>query len=79
MIVNINTRDFSKLISQVKTIWSGINPNSPFEYSFLDQDFQKNYEKETKSGQVVKAFTVIGIFVACLGLFGLAAFSTEQK
>lgn len=79
MILDISTKNYSGLIGQVNSIWTKINPNSPFEYSFLDQDFQKHYEKEAQSMKIVQAFTVIGIVIACLGLFGLTAFSTERK
>ncbi|MEO5583381.1 MAG: FtsX-like permease family protein, partial [Saprospiraceae bacterium] len=79
LIVNINSKDYPAVITRFKETWNKINPNSPFEYSFLDQDFQKNYEKETRVTQLVQVFTFLGILIACLGLFGLAAFSSEQR
>lgn len=54
-------------------------PGAPFNYSFLDQDFQRNYEKDQLASSIVLNFTVITILIACLGLFGLAAFSAEQR
>ena len=56
-----------------------MNPNEPFEYSFLDEDFQKNYEAENRLSAIVGYFTVIAILISCLGLFGLATFSAEQR
>lgn len=79
MIMDIDPGDYSSFIGQVSAIWTKINPNSPFEYSFLDQDFQKHYEKESRSMKIVQAFTILGILIACLGLYGLTAFSTERK
>jgi len=79
MILNINPVDYSDFIGQVNAVWTKVNPNSPYEYSFLDQDFQKYYEKESRSMEIVKVFTIIGILIACLGLFGLTAFSTERR
>ena len=56
-----------------------LNPNEPFEYSFLDEEFQKNYVAETRLATVVGYFTAIAILISCLGLFGLASFNVEQR
>jgi putative ABC transport system permease protein len=61
------------------TSWKSINPGIPFVYSFLDKDFQKNYEKDQRVSGIVWSFTVIAILIACLGLFGLSAFAAEQR
>lgn len=79
LIAHVNTTDYPSLISDVTHIWQRINPGIPFEYSFIDQDFQRNYEQEYKAGRIIRAFTVFAIFIACLGLFGLAAFTAEQR
>ena len=63
----------------MQTSWHQLNPNEPFEYSFLDEDFQKNYEAENRLSAIVGYFTVIAILISCLGLFGLATFSAEQR
>jgi putative ABC transport system permease protein len=56
-----------------------MNPNEPFEYSFLDEDFQKNYEADNRLSSLLEYFTIIAIVICCLGLFGLATFSAEQR
>ena len=56
-----------------------LNPNEPLEYSFLDADFQKNFEAESRLSSIVLYFTIIAILISCLGLFGLATFSAEQR
>ncbi len=56
-----------------------MDPDEPFDYSFLDQDFQKNYMSESRLSSIVNYFTVIAILISCLGLFGLATFSAEQR
>ena len=66
-------------MSDIKSIWSGVASNIPFEYSFIDQDFEANYEKETRTSGIVISFTCIAILIACLGLFGLAAFAAESR
>jgi putative ABC transport system permease protein len=78
-IANIQQGDFKSTIASIEQIWKKINPASPFEYYFLDQDFQKSYQKEEKTSGVITYFMFIIIFIACLGLFGLAAFSAEQR
>jgi putative ABC transport system permease protein len=79
MIVDVKSGNYASLIERIDGIWKKINPGSPFEYSFLDNDFQKNYEKEERISQLVSYFSFIGIFIACLGLFGLATFTAEQR
>jgi putative ABC transport system permease protein len=79
LIVDVKSRHYSDLIANLKKTWNKINPNSPFAYSFLDQDFQKNYEKEERTSQLIWYFTLIAIVIACLGLFGLATFTAEQR
>ena len=79
LIANLNTADYPALLSDVEKIWKKIIPNTPFNYSFLDQDFQNNYQNDQLTSNIVLNFTVVTILIACLGLFGLAAFSAEQR
>lgn len=79
LIADVKTNDYAGLIATFKKTWSEINSASPFDYSFLDQDFQKNYEKEERTSQLIRYFTSIAIVIACLGLFGLATFTTERR
>jgi putative ABC transport system permease protein len=79
IIVHAQTADISTLLNSIKTTWHKLNPNEPFEYSFIDEDFQKNYEAETRLTAIVGYFTLIAILISCLGLFGLATFSAEQR
>jgi len=78
-IANIKSDQYSKTITEIKNIWSSIFPNTPFEYSFIDQDFEMNYQKEKLTAGIVISFTCIAIIIACLGLFGLAAFSASSR
>ena len=67
------------LVASLQAAWKRIDPNEPFEYSFLDEDFQKNYIAEERLSALVRYFTVMAILISCLGLFGLASFSAEQR
>ena len=79
IIAHAKARDVASLVKSVGASWHQLNPNEPFEYSFLDEDFQKNYEAENRLASIVGYFTIIAILISCLGLFGLATFSAEQR
>ncbi|PSL43937.1 putative ABC transport system permease protein [Chitinophaga niastensis] len=79
MIANFSATDYTGLLANLEVSWKKVIPQSPFIYSFLDQDFQRNYEKEQLTSRIVIYFTVIAILIACLGLLGLAIFSAEQR
>ena len=79
VIANISTKNYAGILPEIESSWNKINPGTPFTYSFLDKDFQKNYEKDQRASGIVWGFTVIAILIACLGLFGLSAFAAEQR
>jgi putative ABC transport system permease protein len=79
LVVHAKTPNISTLLGQLQKTWTALNPNEPFEYSFLDEDFQKNYDTENRRAAMVDFFTMIAILISCLGLFGLATFSAEQR
>ena len=66
-------------IELVKTIWKKYANNAPFEYTFLDKNFEAKHKTEKRIGLLFLLFTSLAIFIACLGLFGLAAFIAEQR
>jgi len=78
-IASLTTSNYAGALTGMEKVWKKIYPNSPFVYSFLDQDFQRNYEKDRLTSQIIICFTIIAILIACLGLLGLAAFSAEQR
>jgi putative ABC transport system permease protein len=67
------------LLASLQAAWHKLDPNEPFEYSFLDEDFQKNYSAEERLSALIRYFTAMAILISCLGLFGLASFSAEQR
>ena len=79
LVVHGNKQDLRTLLSQVENAWHTLIPNEPLEYQFMDEQFQKNYEAQDKLAWMVGFFTVIAILISCLGLFGLATFSAEQR
>lgn len=79
IIVHITPGNFDETIRSFQKTWKQINPNEPFEYSFMDEQFQKHYEADNRLANMVKYATGLAIFISCLGLLGLATFSAEQR
>jgi putative ABC transport system permease protein len=79
LIAHAKGSDIGKTLRSIETSWHKLNPDEPFEYSFLDDDFAKNYVAEDRLSSIVSYFTIIAILISCLGLFGLATFSAEQR
>ncbi|HVV54347.1 MAG TPA: FtsX-like permease family protein, partial [Mucilaginibacter sp.] len=79
MTVRVNTSDIAGLIDQIKTKWKQFVPNQEFQYQFMDDDFNALYRSERRMGKIAISFTVLAIIIACLGLFGLAAYAAEQR
>ena len=77
--LRINSENLSNTMDLIKNTWKKLAPNLIFEYYFLDEDFDKLYKSETTASQVIGYFTVLSIFIACLGLFGLASFIADQR
>jgi putative ABC transport system permease protein len=66
-------------IEHLRNVWQKYSPNYPFEYFFLDDEFNRMYKSEEKLSAIFGYFTFLAIFIACLGLFGLASFTAERK
>ncbi|MEM7380198.1 MAG: ABC transporter permease [Bacteroidota bacterium] len=73
------TDQIASTISTVQAEWDKFFPGNTFEYFFLDEHFNAQYKADHKFGQVFALFTLLAILVACLGLFGLASFTTLQR
>ncbi|KAB7732851.1 FtsX-like permease family protein [Rudanella paleaurantiibacter] len=78
-VINLKAGNTQTMLQTLESVWQRLNPAEPFEYSFLDADFQKNYEAENRLSTLVSYFTFIAILISCLGLFGLASFNVEQR
>lgn len=79
MIVKLQAKDVSGLLAQMERKWNEFKPEAPFSYSFLDERFNNTYQAEQKTGLILGIFAGLTIFVACLGLFGLATFTAQQR
>jgi putative ABC transport system permease protein len=77
--VKVNTRNLPSLMKQIEAKWKSLLPNQQFEYSFMNEDFNALYSTEQRMGNLFLIFTSLAIIIACLGLFGLAAYAAEQR
>lgn len=77
--VRISPENIPLTMAFLKEQWSEYRPNYPFDYFFIDENFDELYRSEEKLGQVFGAFALLAIFIACLGLFGLASFTAEKR
>jgi putative ABC transport system permease protein len=77
--LRIKRDDVPATIAHFEKVWKKLEPNWPFEYKFLDSNFDKLYKSEARLSKLFTFFTGFAIFVACLGLFGLVVYSTTQR
>ncbi|MEO6316101.1 MAG: ABC transporter permease [Chitinophagaceae bacterium] len=79
IIVKVRTKDVAGLLSTMKQQWASYNVEEPFGYAFMDELYNKTYAAEQRTGTILNIFAVLTIFVACMGLFGLATYTAEQR
>ncbi len=77
--VRIQPENVEASLAFLESTWTQWEPGYPFRYFFMDQDYASMYEKEQRLGTIYLYFTILAIFIACLGLFGLASFVTTQR
>ncbi len=75
----VNTSNIQPLVKQVEGKWKAMAPGMPFSYRFLDDSFNNMYQSEQRVGKVAITFAVLAILIACLGLFGLVTYMSEQR
>ena len=79
MAIRLNAGDFSNTINSIEQIWNDVAPGQPFTYRFMDESFNTTFEAEQRLGKIFMVFTILSILIACLGLFGLAAFNAQKR
>jgi putative ABC transport system permease protein len=77
--MRVATDNVQDAISHVEESWNKVFPGNPFEYFFLDDFFDRLYDKEQQFGDLFAAFSILAISIGCLGLFGLSAFTAQQR
>ncbi len=79
MILETTGNNYKSLLSDIGATWKKTIAGSPFEYSFLDEEIQKQYTEEATLRKISNSFTMLAILISCLGLFGLAMFTAQQR
>ncbi|MEO0571938.1 MAG: ABC transporter permease [Bacteroidota bacterium] len=79
MAVKLTAGDFSGTIASIEGLWGKLAPGQPFGYRFMDDSFNTVYESEQRLGKIFMVFSILSILIACLGLFGLAAFNAQKR
>ena len=77
--LKMEAANIKTVISKVETTWKKYFPQLPFEYKFLDEDFNSQYTADQKRGKIFVSFSILTILITCLGLLGLTAFTTQQR
>lgn len=77
--IKIDGRDIQNTIAKVESVWSEVQTDQPFEYTFLDEEFQEQYQNDERRGQIFTIFAGLTMAIACLGLLGLASYTAEQR
>jgi putative ABC transport system permease protein len=75
----ISPQDLPGTIDYIGNVWNEFSPDYPFTYEFIDEMFASQYHSEERLGKTIGYFAILGIFIACLGLFGLVSFMAEQR
>jgi len=79
ILIKIKSNDMKTTMASIEDTWKEIVPDYPFEYSFLEEDFDRMYRVERRLGQLLNYFSIVAILIACLGLFGLIAYTITQR
>lgn len=79
MSLKLKTENLPATLSEIENVWKELAPHRPFIYSFLDADFNRQYESDFRFRQIFTTFSVLAILIACLGLLGLATYTAEQR
>ncbi|MGM0532775.1 MAG: ABC transporter permease [Bacteroidota bacterium] len=79
MPVNLNTENFRESVDFIRQTWGQFTNNQPFSYFFLDSDYNSLYAAEQRTEKIFIIFSLLAIFIACLGLFGLSTFMAEKR
>ena len=76
---NVSAANLPATLAAIESKWKSLIPNRPFSYYFLDEFFDRQYRSEERFGNLFLNFSILAIFISCLGLLGLASYSTMQR
>ncbi|MDH4195936.1 MAG: ABC transporter permease [Candidatus Aminicenantes bacterium] len=79
LYIKVRAGDTASALTSIEKTWTSLGLGYPFDYRFLDEDFENLYRTEARMGTLFRTFAGLAVFIACLGLFGLASFMAEQR
>jgi putative ABC transport system permease protein len=79
LILSVKGDQFDETISSIEKTWKSLVNDTPFEYSFLDETIQKQYDEDRRVAKIITSFTVIAMIICCLGLYGLSTYMAERR
>jgi hypothetical protein len=79
VFLRIRPENISQTLDDLSKTWEKFAPSYPFDFLFLDEDFEQLYRTDQRTGTIFRYFAILAIFISCLGIFGLAAFTAEQR
>ena len=79
LVASIDPSDFDKTIAAIEKTWKQLVTDTPFEFTFLEENIKKQYEEDQRMSTIITSFTFIAMIISCLGLYGLSAFMTERR
>ena len=79
MVAKVETDQMASSLQHIEEVWEDYTPETPFEYTFVDEEYDRYYDADRRLGKIFTSFSMLAIIISCLGLFGLATLMTEQK
>ncbi len=79
VFVRLKPENISQALNEVEGSWKKFSPHFPFAYQFLDEVFEEQYRTDQRTGAIFRYFAILAVFISCLGIFGLASFTAEQR
>ena len=79
VLLKTDAGHFKETIADVEKVWKTMIDDTPFEYTFLDENVRKNYEEDRKVSAIITTFTLLAMLISCLGLYGLSTFMAERR
>jgi len=79
LVAKVNKENFSSTLASIEDVWKRTINDTPFEYTFLDENLKRQYDEDRKVGSIITSFTFIAMAICCLGLYGLSSFMAERR
>jgi putative ABC transport system permease protein len=79
MMIRLRQGNRAPMVEKLRSTWNAVMPGYPFDYSFIEDDYDQMYQNEERSGKLIAYFTIIAIIIACMGLLGLSSYMAEKR